>query len=185
MRTYVVIIFFLSTLDILSQKTTNIIKWEEGVTLKPEDFRATKGPNKVDRKGGLTTYKIEILPKEVAVDEQDRIIGYQKMTVAAYFYKNKSWLWDKGDNRLLIHEQLHFDIAELFARKIRKAFKKLKTQKIKYFDAYQLAYNKLWQACRVYQKEYDLKTLNGTDYNANEQWATQVRQELLELQAYQ
>lgn len=176
--------FFIGTSFLIAQKRTNIIVWEEGRQLKEADFKAVKGPAKLDRKGALTTYKIEILPKEVAVDEQDRILGYHRMTVVAFFYKNKSWLGSKKDPHLLAHEQLHFDIAELFARKIRKAFKKLKIQKIKTFNAYQTTYNKLWQECRAYQKRYDSETLNGTDYKVNKQWESDVQKALLDYQRY-
>ncbi len=41
--------------------------------------------------------------------------------VNTYFYPNKSWYQPKiCDEVILSHEQLHFDISELFARKMRK-----------------------------------------------------------------
>jgi len=46
--------------------------------------------------------------------------------VVCYFLKSKSWSKFKNNDSLLKHEQLHFDITELFARKLRKAFTEYK-----------------------------------------------------------
>jgi hypothetical protein len=42
--------------------------------------------------------------------------------VLCFFIKSKSWSKYKNSYPLLMHEQLHFDIAELFARKLRKTY---------------------------------------------------------------
>ena len=42
--------------------------------------------------------------------------------VTSYFIKSRSWVKIKNNDTLLLHEQGHFDINELFARKLRKAF---------------------------------------------------------------
>ncbi|MEP3571107.1 MAG: DUF922 domain-containing protein, partial [Flavobacteriaceae bacterium] len=45
--------------------------------------------------------------------------------VNAYFYPNESWYKPKiCDDIILSHEQLHFDISELFARKMRAKLKR-------------------------------------------------------------
>src|SRR4051812_12870206 len=46
------------------------------------------------------------------------------ITVRSIFDKNKSWIkpGDKSDS-LLIHEQGHFDIAEIYARKLKQILK--------------------------------------------------------------
>ncbi len=48
--------------------------------------------------------------------------GYElEFSVGAYFYPEKSWYQPHlCDALVLSHEQLHFDISELFARKLRK-----------------------------------------------------------------
>jgi hypothetical protein len=42
--------------------------------------------------------------------------------IYCYFLKSRSWAKAKDRASLLKHEQGHFDITELFARKLRKAF---------------------------------------------------------------
>ncbi|MGB5461370.1 DUF922 domain-containing protein [Eudoraea sp.] len=42
-------------------------------------------------------------------------------TISTYFYPDRSWYQPKiCDEVILSHEQLHFDISELFGRKMRK-----------------------------------------------------------------
>ena len=132
----------------------------------------------------MTVYKIEILPKTVLVDEQGRIQGYEKMDIATYFFKKKSWTVKKNAMELLVHEQLHFDIAELFARKMRKEFYKLKKNKVDTFNAYQSVYTTLWKSCRMYQKQYDKETKHSRELVHNEEWAEKIYKELKLLEEY-
>lgn len=181
-------ITFLYTSIVFGQKDiivdTNIIQWEEGVFLAPNDFKIVKEIDPFKVKNALTTYKIEILPKEVVVDEKDNIVNYLKMNLATYFYKDKSWLGNKKDPKHLAHEQLHFDIAELFARKMRKAFEELKNKKIKNFDRYQEVYTKYWKDCKGYQNTFDRETFNGSMPIPSNNWLLKIDKELYELESY-
>src|SRR5690348_5350311 len=87
----------------------NIIVWNEYRPLTWEDFQ---GKRSEDAAGDAGTV-VQIKAKPYMVKDQ------VKYDVAAVFVKNKSWS-DAQTKELLAHEQLHFDIAELYARKIRK-----------------------------------------------------------------
>ncbi len=184
----ILLITFLYTSLLFGQKDivldANIIQWEKGVFLKPEDFKLVKEIDSFKVENALTTYRIEILPKEVVVDEKDNIVNYLKMNLATYFYKDKSWLGDKKDAKSLAHEQLHFDIAELFARKMRKAFEELKEKKIKNFDRYQEVYNIYWKQCKAYQNSYERETFNGAMPVPSSDWLLKVDEELYKLEHY-
>jgi hypothetical protein len=121
----------------------------------------------------VTSYKIEILPENVQVDPKNNILNYQDLTVLAKFHKNQSWTVS-DDLDLLNHERLHFDIAELFARKIRKSFFKLKTAKERSYSKYWNAYTVLWKECRLQQKQYDLETNHGTKKIENDKWIAKI-----------
>lgn len=115
-------IIFLFTTVVLSQNTddeyeSNKIIWNQDKKLEWKDFTGVLDPNLFGN--ALTSYKIEIIPENVLVDAEDNIQNYENLTVVAKFYKDKSWATSRTDG-LLAHEQLHFDIAELYARKIRK-----------------------------------------------------------------
>lgn len=101
----------------------SIIVWSVASELMWADFKGSS--DDVLFGAASTSYKIDIIPDNVMVDEDDNIQGYEKMNVSARFYKNQSWT-TTTKNSILIHERLHFDIAELFARKIRKRFEELK-----------------------------------------------------------
>jgi hypothetical protein len=81
------------------------------------------------------------------------------------------------DAQLLDHEQLHFDLAELAARRIRKRFEEFKdichdptgTEPIKVMVA---------EADREFQEEqvrYDRETAHGADVRIQDAWTRRVR----------
>src|SRR5262249_44372894 len=45
--------------------------------------------------------------------------------VIARFDRSKSWMRPGAETKLLLHEQKHFDITEIYARKMRKAFSEM------------------------------------------------------------
>ncbi len=114
---------------------------------------------------------------------EDNIQNYENLTVVAKFYKDKSWVTSRTDG-LLAHEQLHFDIAELYARKIRKKFSELKSVNEQRFAVYASAYELLWQECREYQKMYDSQTKNGILTEENNIWINKVLNEIMELNEF-
>lgn len=158
-----------------------VLSWSEHRKLEWTDYQGQLDPELFGY--ALTSYKIDFIPEQVLVDELDRIQGYENLTVEANFYKWASWTIS-SDPELLKHEQLHFDIAELFARKIRKRFVELKGFKEKRFAVYSNAYDRLWKACRTLQMEYDRKTGHGVNLEMNKEWAERIRAELYSMKAF-
>lgn len=162
----------------IGQPQPEVINWEHSNTLTWNDFRG-----EVDKDilaAAMTSYKINLVPEAVMVDENDMIQGYENLTVVTQFYKELSW-HTNDSNTLLAHEQLHFDIAELYARKIRQRFSELKIAKEARFTAYLDAYNILWKACRTYQKQYDRETAHGRNLLVNLNWEERVGKQLGEM----
>ena len=149
----------------------SIIPWSETTKLKWSDFKAL--PNTDIIGYAQTSYKIEIQPSDVAVDENNNIQNYESLRVVANFYSNHSWVFKK-DDYLLKHEQLHFDIAGLYARKIMLEFDKLKKNKIADFDSYMGIYKNLWTECRSVQKKYDKETNHGLLAEINNNWIEEI-----------
>ena len=87
--------------------------------------------------------------------------------VTTYFYPQLSWKKNSKENNqdLLKHEQLHWDISELYARKLRAAYKKYIPQKNQ---------KERLQA----QNAYDLETKHGLLKDAQEKWSDKIREEL-------
>ena len=88
----------------------------------------------------------------------------------------------ENDFELLKHEQLHFDIAELFARKIRRKFKEIQNNREARFSIYWESYNVIWKECRELQKRFDSETNHGRDLNANYIWSIKLKDELSQLE---
>ncbi|WP_248723285.1 hypothetical protein [Seonamhaeicola sp. ML3] len=149
----------------------SIIKWSKETKLDWSDFKAP--PNTDIIEYAQTSYKIEIVPSDVLVDQNNNIQNYQSLSVVANFYPNHSWVFKK-DNYLLKHEQLHFDIAGLYALKMTVEFDKLKRNKIADFDSYMDIYKKLWAECRNIQKRYDKETNHGLLADINNKWIEEI-----------
>tara|TARA_R100000935_G_scaffold23395_3_gene42763 strand:- start:5446 stop:6045 length:600 start_codon:yes stop_codon:yes gene_type:complete len=160
----------------------SIIDWDSARKLRWTDFKGKVDPNKFG--SAMTSHKIEILPTNVLVDENDNIQNYEQMTVEAQFFTNKSWT-TSNNNDILKHEQLHFDIAELYARKIRKRFEELKSDGVATFSKYQECYTIFWKECRKIQKQYDNETSHGQYKNVNQRWATNITNQLEELKGFE
>ncbi|MDY8135591.1 hypothetical protein [Aquimarina sp. 2201CG5-10] len=184
----ILLIVLLYSSTMFSQEHTiidndSIISWDTVRKLTWDDFKAVKHPDEHGLHDSMTTYKLEILPEVVAVDEEDNIHGYEKMDIATYFYKKQSWMV-KRDVNLLIYEQLHFDIAELFARMMRRGFAELKRKKISKFSKYQTVYTDFWRYCKSYQRQLNEETQNGRIKEAVQQWSDKIYKELEELQEF-
>jgi len=101
-----------------------------------------------------------------------------KISVTAKFYPYQSWsLKNKQSDSLLKHEQLHFDITELYARKTRKAL----LENI----IYKKDYNKIGNVVSKYTKEwnqiqdlYDLESNHNRNLEGQKKWEKFISEEL-------
>jgi hypothetical protein len=99
-------------------------------------------------------------------------------TVFAYFDPDRSWVkpW-KGTDRLLEHEQLHFDISELHARKLKRTlstypFSKRHEKELKALFEENTAQRNTMQA------KYDLETDHMVNRDAQARWEEFIQEEL-------
>ena len=173
-------IFFTSIL--YSQDNSKIV-WETSKKLTWDDFQGETDPENFGK--AKTSYSIKIVPEQVTVDENDIIQGYENMTVQAEFYKNKSWSLAKFDTVVLAHEQLHFDIAELYARKIRRQFYKNILAKRKTYERFWADYKVLWDECSTFQNQLDAETNHGRNKEQNKLWRKLVSDELVKSEVFE
>ena len=100
------------------------------------------------------------------------------------FMKKVSWTTDTVSLKLLEHEQLHFDIADLYARKMRKAIESLRKKKLKTYNSYTPTIQKLLEEREAADDEYDKECVHGTFYDQQKEWMVKVTKELDELKKY-
>lgn len=106
-------------------------------------------------------------------------------TVTCYFDRQQSWKTDGGEtDRLLNHEQRHFDICEIYARKLRAAFAKY-TPKPETLQAdLKKIYDKTWKSYRSKQAEYDEQTDHSKIREKQNEWDEKIDSGLKKLEEF-
>ena len=98
-------------------------------------------------------------------------------TIAAWFIPARSWVKSKSDHGLR-HEQYHFNLAELYARKIRRILINttftMKNYKRDIADLFLNFHNKY----RSEQKRYDEETLHSRDKSKQIDWMDSIDDEM-------
>ena len=150
------------------------IVWQSGVQLSWNDFKGS-----VAGKGN----HIAMSKCGIGMEQSSYTLPHGKPTYSfyAFFVPGSSWyVKEKVTHKTLQHEQLHFDIAELFARKLRKITleKELKPDKVK------ALFNKAYHNYELMQKQYDSETQNGTAAKPQQRWQRKVEHELKKLAEY-
>lgn len=98
--------------------------------------------------------------------------------VKSNFYPNLSWVKGGKDNpNLLAHEQLHFDISELHARKFRKAIKEYRINENIKQDLRDIYYQIESQRQEM-QRRYDAESNHSMKEDVQHTWQEFVRLEL-------
>jgi hypothetical protein len=151
----------------------DLLAWNEFYKLQWYDFKGSPGEGARGDAG--TAVQIKAKPYLVK-----REVRYE---VNAFFNRKKSWSRDQSP-ALLAHEQLHFDIAELYARKIRKKIEELQRNKVNDIKTFNAAIEELLAESNQTDIQYDAETLHGALAKKQAEWAAKVKQELGELDSY-
>ena len=133
------------------------LPWDANRKLTWEDFRARPFETAWAAATTASGISYEYSGKEHAE-------GYElTFEIGAFFYPDKSWYQPALCNpNVLAHEQLHFDISELFARKMRKEVANTRfTHKAR--AEVQAIYKKILKDLSEFQARYDRET----DYSRN------------------
>ena len=107
-------------------------------------------------------------------------------TAQASFNPATSWVRDPATMTpaLLRHEQLHFDIAEVYARRLRQQLASLHLACSQLGDRFDRVSQAAYAAWEKAEDDYDRDTRHGLDHARQAQWEAQVQQQLLELAAF-
>jgi hypothetical protein len=166
-----IVSFFL--LVFTTSQKDNLIPWSASRKLTWEDFKAR--PDAGSTNAALTSSSINI------------DFGYSEKgleyAIRCHFDKTKSWVRIRN-NGVLVHEQGHFDLAELHARKLSKAMKDYKFNAKTVGDDVNRIYENIMKAHHEAQFTYDTET----DYSRNkvkqEEWLQKINTDLVSLQAF-
>jgi hypothetical protein len=150
-----------------------LLLWNEFYKLQWDDFQGKPDPNSLGDAGTAVQIKATpfLVKKEIKYD------------VEAFFNRRKSWVRDKSPT-LLAHEQLHFDIAELYARKIRKRVRELQDRGVNNIKTYNAAIQELLLESNQVDVQYDLETLHGALPKKQAAWTEKIKGQLASLKKF-
>ena len=150
------------------------IYWNKNYKLKWSDFQ---GVSPSDNTWKAVSY--------ASIDARGYMDGgLPKYRVINAFLRKKSWTIDALSMDLLEHEQLHFDIAELYARKIKKTIEDLRRKKIKNYDRYEPLILRLMHERQAMDVKYDNETHHSMNVEAQSVWCKMIAIELDKLKKY-
>lgn len=165
---YLTIFFTLAAVAVQAQA---LLPWSAQRLLIWEDFKGKPdAPELVWAAATFAGLSLEIADVNMA--------GRVSFKVQAVFDRQRSWAHpDRRDAAVLAHEQLHFDIAEMYARRLER---KLNAMKLKVKDktvAKKLVaqYN---QAQMKEQERFDKECVHGLNQEHEGSWRTKVDREL-------
>lgn len=151
----------------------DLLLWNEYYKLQWDDFQGEPDHGSLGDAGAAVQIKAKpyLIKKEIRYD------------VEAYFNRRKSWARDTSPS-LLAHEQLHFDIAELYARKIRKKVRELQKHRVNDIKTYNKAIQALLLESNEIDEQYDLETLHGALSRKQADWSARIKKELASLRSF-
>lgn len=145
-----------------------LLIWQQSRPLRWHDFKGI--PEKGDKIHGAVTY--------AGLDVEVADNGPLQFSVVAVFDPFRSWVHpERKDPELLAHEQLHFDIAAVYAMKLEQKLNSLRNkwdrEKIKkIISIYEKAQLKS-------QQRYDDDSLHGIRKDQQQAWRKLINRELL------
>jgi hypothetical protein len=154
--------------------------WSARRPLMWSDYRAAP-PARRDA-SALTSYALSF--------DNDCTGGRYHVRIVAAFLQEKSWvdptvLAQRDVSRLTLqHEQTHFDLAELHARKMRKAIAALADPCAMTEDQRRAVVSPFIDEDRETQRRYDRETSNGRDVRWQAEWIRNVSLQLDALRRY-
>ncbi|MFT6715445.1 MAG: putative secreted Zn-dependent protease, partial [Saprospiraceae bacterium] len=108
-----------------------------------------------------------------------------RIILPTIFHPRQSWVKKKQKSAYLLkHEQVHFDITELFVRKMRKEILYRAYNLKKFNKNVSKILKKYSRESSSFQNQYDKETKHSLNKEAQEKWNQIVAKSLSELEAY-
>jgi hypothetical protein len=182
MKKIVVVLVLLAAKFGFAQKTgikpsikklrNDTIVWRADSLLDKDDFKSRSKGSAL----GFTASGMFLYPSENA--------GVLVFYVEAIFVKSKSYI-TKYSDYVLKHEQLHFDICELYARKLRQKINEIDFKKVKNVQqVIQNAYARINTEFGREQEKYDKDTEHGLNAAKQQVWTDDIQKRIKELDAF-
>jgi hypothetical protein len=152
---------------IAQERDEDLIDWDAQRKLTWADYKAKPDPNS-DAAASTTTY----LGIEYNI-KTDRFT----FKISSRFSRDKSWGLHKTPY-ILSHEQGHFDLAEVYARKLNKKMSEYKFDRKTYAKDLKKIYNEVVDEKAEMQDRYDKETNHSILKVKQEEWLKKINEML-------
>ena len=173
------ILVFLVLFFVGNTTSKETMTWNASRKLTWSDFKANPNPSSgavaLTASGITFGYSVKTSGK--------RIVDFSA-SVEAHFYPNKSWyIKERANTYILKHEQLHFDITELYVRKFRQQLDGLVVNQNIKIQMNQI-HKAINDALDNTQRTYDEQSNHSINLEAQKYWEAYITEELLKLEKY-
>ncbi len=166
-------------------KVDEVYRWEKHISWTKErklvwdDFKGPVPVNAPPRNAAVTSAGIAIETNTITTTTQPKIYIYNSFETAT------SWVRpDHQTAAILKHEQTHFDICELYTRKMRERFSH---EQITFGNLQQKLssiYRSIFQEQLDRQQKYEEETQHGIIDDAQDRWTKMIDEELSKTEAW-
>ena len=154
----------------------NEIYWVKNAKLNWTDFKGKV--DRMDHSDALTSSSISF---KYQYNKEEYIIE-----IYASFIPNDSYVRKGKETKYLLnHEQKHFDITEVFARKLRKEVKKYEGRGDLLDRRYNEIYDDIFKGLSEMQHKYDEETSHSMEKDKQQIWDRKVDKLLNEYKRFQ
>lgn len=173
MKKFLIPLLFFFPLCMHAQADHDFIHWSASKKLNWDDFKGN--PQTGSDAAALTATHLGFAFSFIK--------GQVTYNIECRFDKNRSWVLIKND-WILGHEQGHFDIAEIFARKLKKEVSAYTFNKNTFQKDLDVIYNKIMKEKEALQNQYDDETDFSRNKPKQEEWLKKIEKMLEELKAF-
>jgi len=159
--------------SLAKNREEELLDWSPSRKLTWADYKASPNPNS-DAAASTTTYLA------IDYDISSRHFSYK---IASRFSKTRSWGLHKTDY-ILSHEQGHFDIAEVFARRLHQKMSAYTFNSRSYQKDLKKIYEDITKEKEDVQNRYDRETNHSINKEKQAEWLKKISVMLNELADY-
>jgi hypothetical protein len=168
------IVIYLLALSVSGKSfSQDVIAWDSAIKLTWADFAGKADLGSPYNAATISGILYKIYP---------RSDGYSD-SIIAVFYTSESWVKDRTESAL-IHEQGHFDITEIFARKLRKRLQEFVPRRGDLNHQLNLLYDEMERERDAMENLYDQETGHSADPVRQARWNVRIRNELRALEEF-
>jgi hypothetical protein len=164
MKKILLAVLLMVSITAFSQTKNDTISWSSCYKLKWEDFKGK--PDSTLEYEAITFSGID--SRYIFTDTSF------SFKATAFFIKQKSWKKSFANDYALKHEQLHFDITEVFARKLNIELKKIKPVRATVKKIVSDLVQRIINEKEDFQNQYDNETDFGRIIASQKKWQRKI-----------